>query len=87
MMIDISAGALFQAIVPDQLRSRFTGAFMVVNYGVRSFGALMGGALGTAFGVREALWICTLGGIAATFIILPSGMLGVRELPDPLPQT
>lgn len=87
MMIDISAGALFQAIVPDQLRSRFTGAFMVVNYGVRSFGALLGGSLGAAFGVREALWICTLGGIAATFIILPSGMLGVRELPDPLPQT
>ncbi len=86
MMIDISAGALFQAIVPDQLRSRFTGAFMVVNYGVRSFGALLGGALGAALGVREALWICTLGGIAAAFIILPSGMLGVRELPEPIPQ-
>ena len=47
MMLDISGGAIFSAVVPDRLRSRVSGAYMVVNYGVRPLGALAGGALGT----------------------------------------
>ena len=87
MILDISIGSVFQAIVPDQLRSRFTGAYMVVNYGVRSVGALFGGALGAAIGVREALWVCTVGAIGGACLMPLAGFLGVRRLPDPLPQT
>jgi MFS family permease len=87
MILDISIGSVFQALVPDQLRSRFTGAYMVVNYGVRSVGALFGGSLGAAVGVREALWICTLGSIGGACLMPLAGFLGVRRLPDPLPQT
>ena len=61
MMLDISAGAIAAAVVPDRLRSRVSGAYMVVNYGVRPFGALVGGALGTWIGLRETLWIATAG--------------------------
>ena len=64
MMLDISVGAIFAAVIPDRLRSRVSGAYMVVNYGVRPLGALTGGALGTWIGLRPTLWIATAGALA-----------------------
>ncbi len=46
MMLDIAVGSIQQSLVPDRLRARFSGAYMVVNYGVRPLGALAGGWLG-----------------------------------------
>jgi MFS family permease len=81
MVLDISAGALAAAIVPDRLRSRVSGAYMVVNYGVRPLGALVGGALGTWIGLRETLWIATAGALLGVLWLLPSPVLRLRELP------
>ena len=85
MMLDISAGAITAAVVPERLRSRVSGAYMVVNYGVRPVGALVGGALGTAIGLRETLWIATVGALLGVLWLLPSPILGLRELPEPEP--
>lgn len=63
MMLDFAAGAINAAVIPDRLRSRVSGAYMVVNYGVRPLGPLVGGALGTWIGIRETLWIATAGGL------------------------
>jgi MFS family permease len=82
MMLDISAGAIAVAVVPDRLRSRVSGAYMVVNYGVRPLGALVGGALGTWIGLRETLWIATAGALLGFLWLLPSPILGLRELPE-----
>jgi len=35
MVLDISIGAIFAAVIPDTLRSRVTGGFQAVNYGTR----------------------------------------------------
>ena len=83
MMLDISVGAIFAAVIPDRLRSRVSGAYMVVNYGVRPLGALVGGALGTWIGLRETLWIATAGALLGVLWLLPSPILGLRELPEP----
>ena len=47
MILDISAASIFAALVPHRLRSRVSGAYTVVNYGVRPVGALIGGFLGS----------------------------------------
>ncbi len=83
MVLDISAGAISAAVVPDRLRSRVSGGYMVVNYGVRPLGALAGGALGTWIGLRETLWIATAGALLGVLWLLPSPILGLRELPEP----
>jgi MFS family permease len=72
MLLDITIGAIFAAVIPDTLRSRVTGAFQAVNYGTRPVGALLGGLIATAIGLRPALWIATLGGVAGFFLLLPT---------------
>ena len=78
MVLDISIGAIFAAVIPDTLRSRVTGAFQAVNYGTRPAGALLGGLLGGAIGLRSALLVAALGGVAACFLLLPSPLPGFR---------
>ncbi len=82
MILDISAGAIKAAVVPDRLRSRVAGAYMVVNYGVRPLGALVGGALGTAIGLRPTLWIAAVGAVAGFLWLLPSPIPRLRHLPE-----
>ena len=86
MVLDISIGAIFAAVIPDTLRSRVTGAFQAVNYGTRPAGALLGGLLGSTLGLRPALLVATLGGVAACLLLLPSPLPGYRlpaGTPDP----
>jgi MFS family permease len=82
MMLDISVGAIFAAVIPDRLRARVSGAYLVVNYGVRPLGALTGGALGSTIGLRPALWIATAGALAGVLWLLPSPVVRLRELPE-----
>ena len=72
MVLDISIGSIFAAVIPDHLRSRVTGAFQAINYGTRPLGSLAGGALGTLLGLRSALWIATVGGALGFVWLLPS---------------
>jgi MFS family permease len=82
MILDIAGGTIKAALVPDRLRARVSGAYMVVNYGVRPLGALVGGALGTWIGLRPTLWIATVGAILGVLWLLPSPLVRLRELPE-----
>jgi len=72
MMLDISIGAIFAAVIPDQVRSRVSGAFQAVNYGTRPLGAVAGGILGSLIGVRPTLWIAVAGAMTGVLWLLPS---------------
>ena len=63
-------------------RARVSGAYMVVNYGVRPVGALLGGALGSSIGLRSTLWIASGGAIAGFLWLIPSPIRTLRELPE-----
>lgn len=82
MQLDIAAGSIRQALVPDRLRARVTGAYTVVNYGVRPLGSLLGGALGAWLGMRPTLWIAVAGAVLGVLFLLPSPVPRLRELPD-----
>jgi len=81
MVLDISVGSIFAAVIPDEVRSRVTGAFMAVNYGTRPVGALLGGLLGQQLGLRPALWIAAGGGIIGFLLLLPSPLPAFRMPP------
>ncbi len=82
MILDISAASIFAALVPHRLRSRVSGAYMVVNNGVRPIGSLIGGFLGTAIGLQTTLWIGVVGAAAGFLWLLPSPIPKMRELPE-----
>jgi MFS family permease len=78
MVLDISVGSIFAAVIPAELRSRVSGAFQAVNYGTRPAGALLGGLLGTELGLRPALWIASAGGVLGFLLLLPSPLPAFR---------
>jgi MFS family permease len=83
MLLDISAGAIFAAVIPPRLRSRISGAYTFVNYGVRVLGSLVGGLLGSTIGLQPALWIGAVGALLGVLFLLPSPVPRMRELPEP----
>ncbi|WP_128979819.1 MFS transporter [Streptomyces roseicoloratus] len=85
MMVDVAAGSLQMAVIPDAVRARVMGAFRTLNHGFRPVGALAGGVLGTALGLRPTLWIATVGGLFAVLWLLPSPVPRLRELPEQTP--
>ncbi len=82
MILDVGLGALYAATVPDQLRARVAGSFLLVNYGVRPIGALAGGLLAALIGLQTTMWIAAVGAIAGVLWLLPSPMPRLHELPQ-----
>ena len=82
MILDINVGAIIYARTPDRIRGRAGGAFRFVNYGVRPVGALLGGLLGTALGVREGIVVATVAAIGGVLFLIGSPVLRLRDLPE-----
>ncbi|WP_274916613.1 MFS transporter [Streptomyces sp. WZ-12] len=70
-----------QAYCSPALLGRVTASAAFLNYGTLPLGALLGGALGAALGVRTALWITTAGVPLAALILLASPLRTARDLP------
>jgi MFS family permease len=83
MLLDILSGSLSAGLVPPHLRSRVSGAFMVVNYGVRPLGTSLAGVLGTTIGVHDTLWIGAGGALLGMAFLLPSPIRHLRDVPEP----
>jgi MFS family permease len=61
MLFDVTTGAFYVTDVPDAIRGRVNTSMSTVTQGVKALGALAGGAIGTAYGVRPALWVAAVG--------------------------
>jgi predicted MFS family arabinose efflux permease len=82
MVLDVGLGALYASVVPDPLRARVSGAFLLVNYGVRPIGALAGGLLAAMVGMQTTIWVTVVGGLMGVLWLLPSEMPRLRDLPQ-----
>jgi MFS family permease len=80
MLLDISIGAIFAGVIPNELRSRVSGAYRTVNYGVRPLGALTGGVVGSAIGLRPTLWLAVAGAVTCALWLVRSPFPRLREL-------
>jgi predicted MFS family arabinose efflux permease len=78
MLLDIAIGAIFAAEIPATLRSRVSGAYRMVNYGIRPIGAVLGGTLGAAIGLQPTLWIAVVGASASVLFLVGSPILSMR---------
>ena len=79
MIFDVNQNSLIAMLTPQAVRSRVAGVSRFFNYGTRPFGALLGGVLGTAIGLRPTLWIAVIGCLAGALFLVASPMPGIRE--------
>ncbi|MEV6630086.1 MFS transporter [Actinoplanes sp. NPDC051470] len=82
MIFDINLNAVQAAVTADEMRGRMVGVFGTINYGIRPLGAVIGGLLGSAVGVRPALLIAAAGGVLACLWLLPSPIPRIFLLSD-----
>ena len=85
MCFDIPLGSLQAKVTHEQMRSRVSGAFTTINYGVRPLGAVLGGLLGGWIGPRETLLVSAIGGGLSVFWLLGSPILKTRRIEDARP--
>lgn len=82
MLLDILAASISAGLIPPPLRSRVSGAFMVVNYGVRPLGTTVAGVLGSTIGVHSTLWIGAGGALLGMAFLLPSPIRHLHDVPE-----
>ncbi|QER90378.1 MFS transporter [Streptomyces tendae] len=76
-----------QRYCPPDLLGRLTASTAFLSYGTIPIGALLGGVLGTALGLRTAMAITTAGVPLAALILLFSPIRRSRDLPTSRPAT
>jgi predicted MFS family arabinose efflux permease len=85
VVYNINQVSFRQRLCPDRLLGRMNASMRFVVWGVLPIGALIGGVLGTHFGLRTTLWIGTGGEVLAIFWLLASPMRTMRDFPDAVP--
>lgn len=74
-----------QMYCPPGMLGRVTATVRFVTMGATPVGALLGGVLGTAFGVRGALWILLAFAVLPGTALLTPAIRGRRDLPTAPP--
>ena len=83
MLFDINNNSLTLLLTPTELRARTMGLNRTVVYGVRPVGALAGGFLGAAIGLRPTLWLAVAGAVLSVGWLLASPVRSLREVAEP----
>lgn len=83
MLLDIASGTISAGLIPPERRARVSGAFMVVNYGVRPLGTVSAGILAALVGIHATLWIATVASVAGILWLVPSPIWSLHDLPEP----
>ena len=74
-----------QSVCPPRLMGRMNAAVRWIVWGTMPLGGVIGGALGTAIGVRPTMAIGLIGSWAAGFWVYFSPLRRMRDIPSPEP--
>jgi hypothetical protein len=77
---NVIIGSFRQAWCPPPMLGRVTASMRFLAYGAVPLGAVAAGALGTALGVRDGLWIIQAAFAASGTILLTRHIRTVRNL-------
>lgn len=83
-IFNVNGASLRQAIVPREFLGRVGATVRVLAEGMTPMGAIAGGALGSAIGLRETLILAACGELLAAAWLWFSPVRQMRELPAPL---
>lgn len=71
-----------QRVCPPELLGRMNASVRWIVWGTMPLGALLGGGLAMWLGVRETVWVSTIGGILAVGWLLASPLRTMRDVPS-----
>jgi MFS family permease len=71
---NVNQVSLRQAITPARLHGRMNATMRFMVWGTLPLGSLLGGALGTAIGLRPTLWVGAAGGLVAVLVAVTYGI-------------
>ena len=81
VVYNVSIRTLLQSVTPNRMLGRATALLRAIVWGVIPVGTLLGGALATAIGVHEAIWVGAVGAACASLPILLSQVPRLRAIP------
>jgi MFS family permease len=70
-----------QGVCPPELQGRVSATMSFVGWGAAPLGSLLGGALGTVFGLHATLWVAGLAALAGTVFLYLSPFRTLRTVP------
>jgi MFS family permease len=76
----IAQDTVVQTAVPDRVLGRVSATLDVLSHGAAPFGALVAAAIAESFGVRTAIGIAWLGGLASVLFIVFSRLPQLRSV-------
>jgi MFS family permease len=82
ILFNVTAISLIQAITPDRMLGRANASRRFVVWGVIPVGGLVGGALGATIGLRETIFIGSIGSFVALVPILLSPVRSVGKMSE-----
>ncbi len=85
VVYNVNQVSLRQTITPPTLLGRMNATMRFMVWGTIPVGSLVGGALGSAIGLRPTLWLGAVGGLLAVLPALGSGVRSLRRIQDAAP--
>ncbi len=82
IVFNVTGISFLQAIVPDRMLGRINATRRFVVWGVIPLGSLTGGVLASQIGLRETLWVGTIGGTLSFVPILFSRVRSIGPMDD-----
>jgi len=85
VIFNVTSVSFRQRLAPPHLLGRVNATMRFLILSLMPLGALIGGALGSTIGVRNALWVGCIGGALSWLPAMFSPLRTMRNMPEPEP--